>query len=548
LELDVHRLIAGVAAELMVLEPEGVDESIRLALERVSRRIGVQRGYVFLLTDDESALASAVEWVAEGVEAHDFASFQGVPVTAFPWTMDHLRAHQSVVVRSPEALPEEAAPERGACEAMAINDYVNTGLYVGERLLGWLGFDSVGTHRSWSARDVRLVEAAAEVVAAGLERKRRALVLRREREVNNRAAAVGTLAAGLAHEINNPLTFLLGNLAIVQEWAASPDGSRPADLAEMVEEMSEGARRIERIVQDLRSFASGGSTELEAVELGPVVDTTLRMVRSELAPRARVEVDLAGVPAVYGSVPQLSQVLLNLLLNAAHAIPLESTQAHTVSITARTAGDMVELEVRDTGKGIAEADLPRIFDPFYTTRRQGAGMGVGLAISRTILRRLGGSITAHSTLGEGTSMRLRLPRADSPPAQEGQTGQPTVLVIDDEPSLLRWVRRVLSGHRVLTADSGAAALELLAHGMPPDVVLCDLMMPGMSGIEVYSALRRDLPELLPRVAFITGGVFSSQARDFLDTVPNRVLHKPFKREELTALVEEVAGGGVRGEG
>jgi signal transduction histidine kinase/CheY-like chemotaxis protein len=534
-----------VAAELMVLEPEAVDDSICVALERVARRIGVQRGYVFLLTDDETALAGAVEWVADGVEAHDFEAFKGVPVTAFPWTMDHLRARQSVVVQDPAELPPEAAPEQGACDAMDINDYVNTGLFVGERLLGWLGFDSVGTHRSWSARDLRLVEAAAEVVAAGLERKRRTLVMRREREVNNRAAAVGTLAAGLAHEINNPLTFLLGNLAIVEEWAADPSGPPPADLAEMVEEMREGARRIERIVQDLRNFASGGSSELEVVDLGPVVDTTLRMARSELAPRARVEVDLGGVPAVLGSVAQLSQVLLNLLLNAAHAIPEGSAHAHTVSIVARAVDDVVELEVRDTGRGIAEADLPRIFDPFFTTRDQGMGMGVGLAISRTILRRLGGNITARSTPGVGTSMCLRLPRADGETSRPLVPDQPTVLVVDDEPSLLRWVRRVLSDYRVLTAEGGVAALELLADGAPPDVVLCDLMMPGMSGIEFYNTLRRELPELVPRVAFITGGVFSSQARDFLETVPNRVLHKPFKREDLHALIAELAGSEER---
>jgi signal transduction histidine kinase/CheY-like chemotaxis protein len=545
LEVAVHRLIAGVAHDLMIAAPGDVDAIIRAGLRSIARRLGVQRGYVFLLTTDETALAGAVEWCAEGVLQHDFEAFKGVPVTAFPWTMEHLNSERIVVVQDPAALVEAAAPERGACEAMSINDYVNAGLRVGDRLLGWLGFDSVGSHRLWSERDLVLVREASAVMAAGLERKRRDLLLQREQEVSNRAAAVGTLAAGLAHEINNPLTYLIGNLFLIEDWLDDPRGTPPDELRDILRQTRTGANRIRGIVRDLGSLTDVDAPDTATVDVKAVLDSTLRMVSTDLRPRAHAVAEYGALPPVRGNSSQLSQVVLNLLLNALNAID-EGNPAHNrVTVSAEVIGELLEIRVSDTGRGIPERDLARIFDPFFTTADIGMTAGVGLTVSRSIVERLGGTLRAHSVDGEGTTLTLRLPlaAADDQASAAPDSG-PTprrlkVLVVDDEKNMLRWFQRVVRDHDVLTASNGKEALELL-RTEDVDLVLCDLMMPLMTGMELYEALRQDRADLLERFTFITGGVFSRAAQDFVDTVPNTVLYKPFGRDVVQEVVDAVA--------
>ncbi|NOK37143.1 response regulator, partial [Corallococcus exercitus] len=377
-----------------------------------------------------------------------------------------------------------------------------------------------------------------------------------------RVAAVGTLAAGVGHEINNPLAYLLINLDAAQrnlasEGAEAPEGVR--DALSCVREAQEGAERIRLIVRDLQVFSREGAPERGLVDLNALVPPAVRVVLHALRSRARLVEDFRPVPRVLGSEARLGQVLLNLLVNALQAIPEGDPDRHEVRVrTSTDASGHARVEVEDTGGGIPPDVLPRIFDPFFTTKGSTEGTGLGLAICQQIVRTHGGELHVHSVPGQGATFTLLLPpapvqSAGSVPAlptvsrgaapgqaaaASGRKGR--VLIVDDEPRLAQSMRLLMEpAYEVVTVTRGEDALAKVAEGASFDVVLCDLQMPGMDGIAVYRRLQQEAPALVSRVVFISGGASSPEARAFVETVARRVLEKPVRPDVLLATVEEV---------
>ncbi|GEJ56143.1 ATP-binding response regulator [Anaeromyxobacter diazotrophicus] len=370
----------------------------------------------------------------------------------------------------------------------------------------------------------------------------------------DRLASIGTLAAGVAHEINNPLSYLLANFEFLEERlrGAGGGGAPDGEALAAVREARDGARRISEIVRGLRTFsrADAGAHPAGPASLTEAVRAAVRIAERQLRPKANLVVELADLPPVAGSEHELAQVALNLLVNAAHAIPEGRPAEHTIRVaTSRAPDGRAALEVSDTGAGIAPEHLARIFDPFFTTKPVGEGSGLGLAICHGIVETLGGEIEVRSTVGRGTRFRVLLPArpAEPAPAPAGPTAgrRGRVLVLDDEALVCRAVARTLRGaHEVVALTEPAEALARLERGEPFDVVLCDLMMPGLSGMECYEALRARRPELAGRMIFLTGGAFTPAAREFLERVPNLRVEKPFDAEALRQAVArcvELAG-------
>ena len=380
-----------------------------------------------------------------------------------------------------------------------------------------------------------------------------------------RVAAVGTLAAGVGHEINNPLAYLALNLEAAQRTLEAEGPAAPAcvrDALGNVRGAQEGAERIRLIVRDLQVFSREGAPERALVDLNALVPPAVRVVLHALRPRARLVEQFGPVPRVLGSEARLGQVLLNLLVNAMQAIPEGDPARHEVRVRTGTApSGHARVEVEDTGGGIPPDVLPRIFDPFFTTKSSGEGTGLGLAICQQIIRTHGGELTVHSVPGQGATFTLLLPPAPvqsagpspspvsrrsarglegaaaspAPGAAPGRRGR--VLIVDDEPRLAQSMRLLLDPyHDVVIATRGEEALARVAGGEPFDVVLCDLQMPGVDGIAVYRRLVEDAPALVPRLVFISGGVSSPEARAFVETVTNPVLEKPVRPDVLLATV------------
>ena len=362
-----------------------------------------------------------------------------------------------------------------------------------------------------------------------------------------RMASVGTLAAGVAHEINNPLAFILANLDFsLQELAGAGASS---EVVSALREARDGGIRVREIVRDLKTFSRGYEDAKDPVDVRRVLQSALALAANELRHRAQLEIALSPAPPVLASEHRLGQVFLNLLINAAQAIPEGRAGEHRIRAATGAAADGRALvEIADTGSGIPPDVLPRIFDPFFTTKPVGVGTGLGLAICHSIVAALGGEITVETQVGRGTAFRVLLPSAEPRPAAQTELAlspapprRARILVVDDEPLVGRAVQRILAPHEVVACASGAAALAELSSG-PFDVVLCDLMMPEMTGIELHARLAAEAPEVARRIVFLTGGAFTTGAREFLAQVPNACLEKPFDPAALRAAVAHALPG------
>ena len=377
--------------------------------------------------------------------------------------------------------------------------------------------------------------------------------------VADRLASVGTLGAGVAHEINNPLAYMLVNLHLIREGLERLERQAPAapvaSLQQLVRETTEGAERIATIVRDLKVFARGEQeTRLMPVDVRRAVELACKMADNVIRHRARLVTEFEPVAPVEASESRLCQVFLNLLLNAAQAIPEDGPRAseHEIRVVIR-AGERgrVVVEVRDTGMGMTPEVLGRIFDPFFTTKPVGVGTGLGLSICHGIIESMGGSIQAESEPHRGSTFRvvLRAATRELEVLPRQATGGPSnararVLVVDDEPNVTLALQRSLAAdHEVETANSAQAALRRVSEGMRFDLILCDVMMPGMTGMDLYDELGRCAPEQAGRMVFMTGGAFTPRTVSFLRDVPNLKISKPLDLPQLRELVGRSAEAG-----
>jgi signal transduction histidine kinase/ActR/RegA family two-component response regulator len=396
--------------------------------------------------------------------------------------------------------------------------------------------------------DARRLQALSNELSQQVEDRTRELVETRDNLVRaERLAALGRLSASVGHEINNPLSYVIGNLEYVSKELAQ--GRANEGVQEALRDAASGAERIRRIVHELRAFVRGSDRDRrELVDLSDVLDASVKLVWSELRHRARLEREIATLPKLHADPIRLTQVFVNVLMNAVQAIPEERAGRGDSVITVRTrqlSNHELAVEIADTGVGIAEADRPRLFEPFFSTKPQDKGTGLGLFVSLGIVSSLGGRIDVESREGRGTLVRVVLPIPEeiSPRVERVSSLPPPavkdrrLLVVDDDVLVARTLVRLLSEHRVDVVTSGREALARLAvEGPDFDLVLCDLMMPDITGMDVYEEVERKHPGLASRFVFISGGGVTERSRRFLEQHAERVLPKPIDSAELLRLL------------
>jgi len=372
-------------------------------------------------------------------------------------------------------------------------------------------------------------------------------------QLTQRMATVGTVAAGIAHEINNPLAYVIMNLQYVADEVRDNPGEWEPERRSIVErslaDALDGGERVRRIVLGLKSFSRADDSRVTALDVSSVLQTAINMAFNEIRHRATVVKDFGASPLVEADESRLLQIFVNLLINAAQSIPEGNASRNEIRIATSTdARGNAVVEVRDTGAGIPEGVRGRIFEPFFTTKPVGTGTGLGLAICRDILTPLGGDIGFESEVGTGTTFRVSLPPARSgiEPGRRKSAPRVTptrrgrVLVGDDETFVAASLGRILGrDHEVTIAGSGRQILDLIGAGERFDAILCDLMMPETTGMEVYAGLCRTAPDQAERMIFMSGGAFTYQAQAFLDQVPNARLDKPLDSTALREIVRNL---------
>ncbi len=361
-------------------------------------------------------------------------------------------------------------------------------------------------------------------------------------------ASLGTLAAGLAHEINNPLTYVITSVNAIGESAASQNPT----IAAEVDAALEGAWRIRDLVHSILEATNDHSESVKPVSVADVLDTVRTLVDARVRERATLTCESDGAPLVMSHHARLVQVVVSLVVNACQSFDARSRESNSIVVRGTEVGNQVLIRVRDNGPGMDETTQLRAVEPFYTTREPGAGSGLGLFLCNSIVESLGGSLEIDSGVGSGTTVTLRLPTAGSAASPASSRtrreqamathGLPRcrVLIVDDEPEIRRALRRQLGRtHAISMSSNGREALQRFAMGERFDVVLCDLLMPEVNGMELFHELEQQYPEQADRVIFITGGATSEAAQAFVENHRDRVIGKPFTPVAIEAAMRGV---------
>lgn len=409
--------------------------------------------------------------------------------------------------------------------------------------------------RSFDDDDVRRLETLVRFVDMALSNAQLVADLKQVQTQllqTEKMSALGMLVSGVAHELNNPLTSVVGYTQLL--LSSEPDAERRRMLGRVASE----AERAGRIVQNLLTFSRKHKSEKQPTDINEVLDQVLDLRAYELHV-SNVELVRRlspGLPSVVVDRHQIQQVFLNLLTNAEHAVKHVPRRGRLV-VETREHDGRIRVVVSDNGHGISSDNLGKVFLPFFTTKEVGQGTGLGLSICYGIVQEHGGTIDVESRDGEGASFVVEIPA--TPGAHEAQekaavTPAPAplafaggaLLVVDDEEPIADLVRDVLEaqGWTVSSAKEGSEALRLVAQRRF-DVLLVDMKMPGMDGQTFYEVLRKSHPELARRVVFSTGDAGSDGTSQFLDTAGNPVLGKPYDLRSLVETVSRVAGGSTQ---
>jgi PAS domain S-box-containing protein len=375
-----------------------------------------------------------------------------------------------------------------------------------------------------------------------MEEERRQL--EQKAQFASRLASVGEMASGIAHEINNPLTGVIGYAQLLLQE------DLPDKIRKDLETINDGAQRVSHVIQRLLAFARQTKPQRTYVNVNEIVATTLDLRGYHLqTSNIKVITQLAkDLPLTVADAGQLQQVFLNLIVNAETEMKLARVSGKLL-VKTQQINKTIRISFKDDGPGIAEQNLDRIFDPFFTTRQVGQGTGLGLSVCYGIVSEHGGRIYAESKPGKGATFIVELPiiteekqlQLPEPAVAESKkmTGA-RILVVDDEPVVREFISKVLAeeGHQVETVDNAEDALEMVMS-KPYRIILLDIKMPGMSGIELYKRFQKIAPSLARKVIFVTGDVMGTRTMAFLSKAKSPYITKPFTASQLNILINRV---------
>ncbi len=381
-------------------------------------------------------------------------------------------------------------------------------------------------------------------------------ILEERLQAVERVIAVGTMASGIAHEINNPMAYIHSNVEFVRsELSALKDtliqgDVEPENIVGIVNDLDaaladtlNGSQRVRTIVKDLKSLSHSSENEaLEVVDVLAVIETSMAIVKRKLSNETNLITRFDHTPPALFSTGRLGQVLLNLLINAAHSIQSSSRGDNEICISTDHTDDEVFIRIIDTGTGIPEKVRSKIFDPFFTTKPTGAGTGLGLSICYNIMKRLGGNLTFETELGVGTTFTIHLPRAPEDSIEESNVSATThhILVIDDDEKIGLMMQRLLQPiYRVTYVNSALEGLSTLDKKGDIDLIICDAMMPDVSGYDLLDKLKVNHLTMMAHFILMTGGTLeTNRFQQYKDTFGTPVLYKPFDLDVLKNTISQ----------
>lgn len=408
----------------------------------------------------------------------------------------------------------------------------------------------------WAAVSARLIEYGGEEVVVSAvydltERRAAEDQIAQQREMlhqSEKLSALGEVLASVAHELNNPLSVVVGQALMLEEAAADPQ------IAQRAEKIGKAANRCARIVKTFLSMARHQPAEQKPVQVNQVIEAALEVTGYTLR-AAGIEVSLrlaTELPTIFADGHQLQQIVTNLIINAQHALEdVEGNRKLRITTSLRKKSGRVVIKIKDNGPGVPEEIRGRIFEPLFTTKAVGTGTGIGLALCHRLVETHGGSIGIEGPPDQGAVFVVQLPFGSGGPDEATVRCEPRsvedaghrILIIDDEPGVAEFLADVLEidGHQVAVSITGKDTLRYLEN-QSFDIILSDIRMPEIDGPALYKILSERWPELVPVLAFITGDTLSSRVKEFLESSGRPFVEKPITPAEVRELVARVAKG------
>lgn len=365
---------------------------------------------------------------------------------------------------------------------------------------------------------------------------------------SDRMASMGMLAAGVAHEINNPLAYTLLNLENLDEILNKIEqNNNTKEAKEYLASSINGIDKVSKIVKNLSTFSRTKNSDIDIINVNESIEVALSMAFNEIKYKTKIAKDFTIDSYILANEGKLAQVFLNIILNASYSINSGDVQDNLISIKTWQNNNEIFISIQDTGCGISEENQKTIFNPFFTTKPTGLGTGLGLSITEGIIHSFGGSIDVQSKLNMGSTFTMHFPKAqiteiEKPKNREFDTTKKItgrVLIVDDDEDIRKGIGDLLEDCEVTLAESGIVAKDILNKNFNFDYIICDVMMPDVSGIDLYEWLLSQNKELANKVIFITGGAFTANAAEFIKAHENRKLDKPFKLSTLINLINKL---------
>jgi PAS domain S-box-containing protein len=367
----------------------------------------------------------------------------------------------------------------------------------------------------------------------------------------HKMSTIGALTLGIIHEINNPLIWLLSNLQFIKEkiktFPAQDIKSHQlmASFSQYTDESISGAQKIAQIIHDLKGFSYVEDKNIIPVDITDALNSAIHIVEHEIKQTMKLKKEFCGdMPLLLVSTNRLQQVFMNLIVNAAQSFINPKSPKNLLIIRTTLEKNSLRIDFTDNGSGIKPENMEKLFIPFFTTKPKGIGVGLGLSISYSIIIAMGGEISVQSIVNKGTTFSVTLPlsmKASIDPDIKILAKPKTqlkILIVDDLPNILNTLRRLLEEEQIVTvALGGRAALKILEdRGMSFDLVITDINMPDVNGIDLFRYIKKNHPKLASQIIFLTGSISSEKINDFLGSIKNPHLEKPFTPQELTAAI------------
>lgn len=420
--IEMEKLLARISASFINVSPNRIDNSIEKALSSIGTFSKVDRSYVILFSEDKKTLSNTHEWCAEGIESRS-AGLQNISTEEINWLIEKLQRNEVTHIPNLNVLPSEAQNLKEYFQSEGIRSFLEVPLHSGNQLIGILGFNTSRNEKEWSEDDIRILRIAAETFTNALERKRSDILLKKTQAQllqSEKMASLGKLTAGIAHEVNNPIgavksavdSSVRGVENILKTLKTDPKTGNVQSLQKTlqvlqnnIQIMATAGDRIVELINHLKKFTGLDEAKYQKVNIHERIDSALALIQNDISDRIKVKKEYGNIPEIYCFTNKINQVFMILLTNSVQAIEREGI----ITIITSQIDNTIQIEISDTGKGIAPEKINTLFDFNFTTKSSRIGMGMGLISAYNIIQKHKGEMEVESEVGKGTTVIITLP-------------------------------------------------------------------------------------------------------------------------------------------